>query len=126
MNAPVHWMERVSACKQAGGNDILEESGSKIRDCQGSFDLKPVFSNQAWTARGWKSKFSGANSTGSRRERIPGLAAQSIAQDGFQVAFVGKFQDKVRPGLQDVPYLAKRSGGIGHVVQDTDHGGCIE
>jgi len=57
-----------------------------------------------------------------RRERIPRLPAQKITQDGFQIALVGKFQQKLGIPAQYTPDTLDGQSGLRHVMQRAYHG----
>ena len=117
---------RINARQEAGRDDTFQQANPEIGDCQCSIDVETKVCQPAKDTAGLEVKVQSGEFHRFWCKRTPGLETQRITQDGFNVAFISEFQDKVRARVQDIPYLPKRSGGISHMMQDADHGSGVE
>jgi hypothetical protein len=116
----------INPCEEARRDDPFQQINPKMGDCQGSFDMKTKVCQPSMDTARMKVKVQSSEFHRFWGERAPGLEAQHITKNGFDIAFIGEFQDKTRARVQDIPYLAQRSRSISHMMQDANHGRGIE
>lgn len=118
--------KRIHTSQDAHRRQPFEQAKAEVRDGQRFLDGKAHICQPAAHGLGVKVEVQLGELDRLEREWAPFLAAQSVAQDGLKILFVGVFQDEVRTGLKDVPHLAQGLGRIRHVVQRADHGRRVE
>ena len=104
----------------------LNKSGAKMRDSQQSLDGKVVLTQPSSDSFGMKIKVKPGEFNYILGKRIPILFPQQIAKNRFEIVFIGIFQDEDRSWGKHRPQLTKRQGGVGHMMECTDHGGAVE
>lgn len=116
----------IQAAQDAQRDVTFQETHPEMRDGQLAFDEEPALAQPASDLAGVKVEVQFHEFHLLQGIRAPFLPAQQIAQDGFQVAFVGKLQDENRLLCQHLADLLEGAFAFFEVVDGADHGGSIE
>ena len=104
MGSGKYWAERCpgkraledmfQAAQERQRENFFEKSSPQIGNRDLVLDGKPFLFQQFFDTSWVKIKVQFDEFTCSRVERVPILPAEPVAQDGFDVAFIGKFEDE--------------------------------
>ncbi len=103
--SPVHCASPSSQTNNPTGRLRLSRPSLKWETVNWRRMAKPLCANQLTHSFGMEIEIQAHEFHRLQAERVPGLLAQEVADNGFEITLIGKFQDESGPRAQDLADL---------------------